>query len=256
MRKTTNLRRRAFVAPALVTAAMAALTSETLAGDANLARRVQASADATGAYFHCVRESAAEVAFKDSNEPVRTAVEHAKHSCDDKLGRLVNIFTAAVSAGDITDLEKKHLLAGADGDASALAIDVITAAHGAMRYAEPKIKALVNCTRDNADAMALASNEPAEAIAKAAVALCSKQIDDFLEARARVAGGSLSSGEFLQTEQLYAELASAPHHCRPSRRAGEGQTGNSVCPHSPPARLLSASSKEAQRVAILPITAR
>ena len=65
MRKTTNLRRRAFVAPALVTAAMAALTSETLAGDANLARRVQASADATGAYFHCVRESAAEVAFKD-----------------------------------------------------------------------------------------------------------------------------------------------------------------------------------------------
>ena len=202
MRKTTNLRRRALVTPVLVTAALAALTSETLAGDANAARREQAAVDATRTYFHCVREIVTKMAF-DSNEPDRTVVKGAKGSCGDKLGSLVNIFTAAVSAGDITDLEKKHFLAVADGDASALAIEVITAARAAVRYTEPKMKALANCTTANADAMVRSSNEPAEAIAKASVALCWKQINDFLEARASVVPGhSASNDEFLQEEQL------------------------------------------------------
>jgi hypothetical protein len=164
--------------------------------------REHAASDAVSAYYGCVKEVASGRAFM-STEPSGTVVNAAKRSCGDKFSRLANIYAAAVAAEEITDLQRKDLLATIGRQSTTLATEVITAARTAMRHAEPKLKALANCEIANADSMALASNEPAETIAKAAVALCSKQLEDFLETRANdVPGSSASNDEFLNWSNL------------------------------------------------------
>jgi hypothetical protein len=157
--------------------------------------------EAVAAYYGCVRRVAAAMALA-SGEPAETIAKGAQGSCSDKLGKLNNVLTLMRSAGALTDLGLTKLTEMAEEQASNRALAAVIAARAQAKDQSDRAEAFVNCTTANADTLALASSEPAEKVAKAAVALCWKEAQAFAEADARTVGRHASTGSIEEVESI------------------------------------------------------
>lgn len=157
--------------------------------------------EAVAAYYGCVRRVAAAMALA-SGEPAETIAKGAQGSCSDELGKLNNVLTLMRSAGALTDLGLTKLTETAEEQASNRAVAAVIAARALVKDRSDRAEAFANCTVAKADAMALASSEPAEKVAKAAVALCWKEAQAFAEADARTVGRHASTDSIEEAESI------------------------------------------------------
>jgi hypothetical protein len=167
------------------------------------------------AYYECVSSIAADMALA-SDEPAETIATSAKASCNDERSRLVKLLLDGVAMGHLTVLGEEKLKDEADKQAFGRAVAAGIAARAKKQASRPdperqnaltkdmqdKGLAFIKCATDNVDVMALASNEPAEAITKSAIAACRSKAQDFVEADARTVGRVASPAGVTQVERI------------------------------------------------------
>ena len=174
---------------------------------------------AASAYYECVRTAAGEMALA-AREPAEIIAKGAKASCNNKRSSLIDLLSVGITIRQLTDLGEAKLLEEADNQAANRAIAAVIAARAGEESPTPldsihakalekdqsdKAEAMANCATANADEMALASSEPAETIAKGAVALCWKEVRAFTEADARTVGRAASPTSIMEAERIVSD---------------------------------------------------
>jgi len=171
------------------------------------------------AYYGCI-EAEATTAAETSNSAIASICRSAREKCFFLHVHLVSALAMAVGEQQLTELGGKDLLEKSDRQAFKTCEGAIANVREVSRTTEKRpaldlqtkeaegtdaaARALAVCSTSSADEMALASDEPAESVAKAAAGLCWKEAQAFAEADARTAGQVADTNSIEQAQRVVA----------------------------------------------------